>query len=453
MDRPLRDALNRRRARRLVGRAALVAVAAALLPCHALAQTAPAPGSTRSTASGSPTSAPAARDRRGRGPPGSPEPIPKVAEQRRRYGPLSATAEAKEGTWQVDFYAGGIDRVQVIVDSATGEIRESWTGYQVAWQMARGYSGQFGHKLNAPYVWLPLAAIFLLALFDFRRTLRIAHLDLLVLLSLRDLRDLLQRRADRPQRPARLPAARVPARADDLDRLPTDRGTGLRPSTPTAWLAIGGAFLLGFRIALNIADSGRDRRRLRRGYRGRPSHPRPGDLGRTSRPTTRSATHTARSTTTCYVPFELALPWTVSGTTSPAAHARGHLLRSRDGGGPVRTRRGALRPGRDGARLGVDPRLCVGGLPVHRLRAPVELERHPRRGPARLGAGRVRRPRVARRAAGALGGHEVRAVAASALVRGRRGRLRRRATGPEASGSRSTGRRPCSYSPSPSRSA
>ena len=32
-------------------------------------------------------------------------------------------------------------------------------------------------------------------------------------------------------------------------------GEGLRPSTPTAWLAVGGAFLLAFRIALNIADS------------------------------------------------------------------------------------------------------------------------------------------------------------------------------------------------------
>ena len=94
---------------------------------------------------------------------------PKVAEQRRRYGPLDPSAQAKPGTWQVDFYARGIDRVQVLVDDASGQIRESWTGYQVAWQMARGYPGQFGHKLNAPYVWLPLAAIFVLGLFDFRR--------------------------------------------------------------------------------------------------------------------------------------------------------------------------------------------------------------------------------------------------------------------------------------------
>ena len=49
--------------------------------------------------------------------------------------------------------------------------------------MARGKSGQFGHVLNAPYVWIPLALIFLLGLWDFRRWRKWVHLDLLVLLS------------------------------------------------------------------------------------------------------------------------------------------------------------------------------------------------------------------------------------------------------------------------------
>ena len=143
----------------------------------------------------------------------------------------------------------------MIVDSATGEIRESWTGYQIAWQMARGYSGQFGHKLNAPYVWLPLAAIFLLALFDFRRKLRIAHLDLLVLLSF----GISEIYFNAGQIGLSVPLA-YPPLVYLLVRMIWigfhGPGQGLRPSTPTAWLAIGGAFLLGFRIALNIADSG-----------------------------------------------------------------------------------------------------------------------------------------------------------------------------------------------------
>ena len=38
---------------------------------------------------------------------------------------------------------------QVYVDDATGRITEAWTGFQVAWTMARGYSGAFGHQ---PYL-------------------------------------------------------------------------------------------------------------------------------------------------------------------------------------------------------------------------------------------------------------------------------------------------------------
>ena len=59
-----------------------------------------------------------------------------------------------------------------------------WHGYQATWEMARGYEGQFGHTLElAPYVFLPLCAIFLLGLVDWRRPWRVANLDLLVLLG------------------------------------------------------------------------------------------------------------------------------------------------------------------------------------------------------------------------------------------------------------------------------
>jgi len=50
--------------------------------------------------------------------------------------------------------------------------------------MARGYPGAFGRHVNALYIWLPMCALFLLAFFDFRRPLKLLHLDLLVLLSL-----------------------------------------------------------------------------------------------------------------------------------------------------------------------------------------------------------------------------------------------------------------------------
>ena len=69
------------------------------------------------------------------------------------------------------------------MDDRSGAILEQWSGHQVAWRMARGYSGAFGRKLNAPYVWIPLCLLFLLPFVDFRRPLRLLHLDLLVLLA------------------------------------------------------------------------------------------------------------------------------------------------------------------------------------------------------------------------------------------------------------------------------
>jgi hypothetical protein len=219
----------------------------------------------------------------------------------------------------VSFQAGGVDRAQVIVDDATGTVRESWTGYQVAWQMARGYPNQFGHKLNAPYIWLPLAAIFLVGLLDFRRWRRIVHLDLLVLLSF----GISEAFFNAGNIGVSVPLVYPPllyllARMAWIGL----RGgeAGLRPSAPTAWLAIGGAFLLGFRIALNVADSGV----IDVGYAGvigadRMTHgqaiwgsfPSDNPFGDTYGPLNYLA----------YVPFELVLPWHGTWDDLPAAHA------------------------------------------------------------------------------------------------------------------------------------
>ncbi len=89
--------------------------------------------------------------------------------------------------------------------------------------MARGYEGQFGHLLNAPYVWIPLALIFLIGLFDFRRPGRIAHLDLLVLLSFGVSHYFFNRGEIGVSVPLVYPAARLPARPHALDRVPRRR--------------------------------------------------------------------------------------------------------------------------------------------------------------------------------------------------------------------------------------
>jgi len=49
--------------------------------------------------------------------------------------------------------------------------------------MARGYPGAFGRKVNSPWVWIPLCALFLAPFARLRRPLSVRNLDLLVLLA------------------------------------------------------------------------------------------------------------------------------------------------------------------------------------------------------------------------------------------------------------------------------
>ena len=87
--------------------------------------------------------------------------------------------------WQVSYFSrGGKKEIgQVIIDDTSGLVLEQWTGFQVAWTMARGYSGAFGRHVNALYIWLPLCLFFLLPFWNFRRPFSLLHLDLLALLS------------------------------------------------------------------------------------------------------------------------------------------------------------------------------------------------------------------------------------------------------------------------------
>ncbi len=67
------------------------------------------------------------------------------------------------GTWQVSWFSGGKpprELMQVYVDDRSAAVTQVWTGYQVAWGMARGYPGAFGRRVNALFVWLPLCLLF-----------------------------------------------------------------------------------------------------------------------------------------------------------------------------------------------------------------------------------------------------------------------------------------------------
>jgi hypothetical protein len=248
----------------------------------------------------------------------------KVDDQRSKNGPLAPVANRVDGNWEVAYFAAGDQVALVVVDPESGEVRESWTGYQVAWKMARGYSGSFGHKLNAPYVFLPLCAIFLLGLLDWRRPWRIANLDLLVLLGFGVSHFFFNRAEIGLSVPLQYPVLLyLLGRALWIGF--RGRGEGLRPVWPAAWLLVAALFLLGFRVGLNVADSGA----IDVGYasvvgadhigHGEPIYddfPEDVSQGDTYGPVNYLA----------YVPAELVWPWSGSWDDLPAAHAAAVLF-------------------------------------------------------------------------------------------------------------------------------
>lgn len=249
---------------------------------------------------------------------------PKVLEQKRQHPDLTETAILDEGRWEVGYHADGEQLALAIVDRQNGEVLESWTGYQAGWKMARGYSGAFGHKLNAPYVYLPLCAIFLLGLVDWRRLRRLANLDLLVLLGF----GVSHWFFNRAEIGLSVPLA-YPVLLYLLGRCLwiglRGRGEGLRPVWPVAWMVVAALFLMGFRVGLNVADSGA----IDVGYAGvvgadRITHGEPiydnfpDDIssGDTYGPVNYLA----------YVPFELIWPWSGEWDDLPAAHGAAVLF-------------------------------------------------------------------------------------------------------------------------------
>ena len=181
---------------------------------------------------------------------------PNAIKEREENGRLTSSASLNEdGNWEVAYFAAGNEVALVVVDPHGGEVLESWTGDQVAWKMARGYSGQFGHKLDAPYVFLPLCAIFLLGLVDWRRWRRVANLDLLVLLGFGISHIFFNRAEIGVSVPLQYPVLLyLLGRALWIGF--RGRGEGLRPVWPAAWLLVAALFLIGFRVGLNMADSG-----------------------------------------------------------------------------------------------------------------------------------------------------------------------------------------------------
>ncbi|HVS99601.1 MAG TPA: hypothetical protein VHE08_03715, partial [Solirubrobacterales bacterium] len=180
---------------------------------------------------------------------------PNVLRERREHPDLAPSPAFKDERWEVGWFEGDHEYALVMVAPKTGAVTESWTGYQVAWEMARGYSGEFAHSLNSPFVWLPLCAFFLVGLLDWRRWRRIANLDLLVLLGFGVSHFFFNRGDIGISVPLAYPVL-VYLLVRCLWIGFRGRGSGLRPVWPTMWLLVAALFLMGFRVGLNMADAG-----------------------------------------------------------------------------------------------------------------------------------------------------------------------------------------------------
>jgi hypothetical protein len=168
------------------------------------------------------------------------------------------------GVWQVSLFtpvppAGPVNRIEMLqlyVSDTTGQVTQIWTGYQVAWTMARGYPGAFGKKINALYIWIPLCLLFLLPFIPWRRRPTLWHLDLLVLLGFSISLAFFNNANLGLSVPLVYPfmlylVVRMLLLAFGRGR-PREP---LRVVIPTAWLAIALIFLVGFRIGLNVTNS------------------------------------------------------------------------------------------------------------------------------------------------------------------------------------------------------
>ncbi len=249
---------------------------------------------------------------------------PTVVAELRRHPHLIPYVYTKEtGTWQVSWFTPPPDQkemIQVYVDDSLARVTQAWTGYQVAWTMARGYPGAFGRRSNALYLWLPLCVLFLVPFIPWRRRPTLLHLDLLVLLGFSVSLAFFNHADLGMSVPTVYPfmlylLARMLALAFGRGR-PRER---LRLLVPGTWIAVGLVFLIGFRIGLNVSNSNVidvgyagviGANKILHGQNLYGAWPSDNPSGDTYAPFTYAA----------YVPFRAILGWSGTWDDLPAAH-------------------------------------------------------------------------------------------------------------------------------------
>jgi hypothetical protein len=190
---------------------------------------------------------------------------PTVVAELRKHPHLVPYVYTRGSVWQVSWFTSSdqvtarhpqIEMLQLYVDDDSGEVTQVWTGYQVAWTMARGYPGAFGRSVNALYVWIPLCVAFLLPFVPWRRRPTLWPLDLLVLLAFSISLAFFNHAEIGISVPLVYPCliylfGRMLALAFGRGR----PRTPLRLTIPLRWLVVLLIFLVGFRIGLNVTNS------------------------------------------------------------------------------------------------------------------------------------------------------------------------------------------------------
>ncbi|MGI8711692.1 MAG: hypothetical protein ACR2NR_00585, partial [Solirubrobacteraceae bacterium] len=250
---------------------------------------------------------------------------PRVRAELRRH-PRALPYEYTKGLgeWQVSWFSHTkpqTELLQVYVTDSDARVSQAWTGYQVAWSMARGYPGAFGRRVNDWFLWLPLCALFVAPFFPWRRRPTLLHLDLLMLLGFSISLAFFNHAEIGLSVPLVYPfllylLVRVTLLAfgKGVPREP------LRTVVPVPWLGVGIIFLLAFRIGLNVLSSnvidvgyagviGADK--LIHGVALYGHWPTDNLYGDTYGPVNYAL----------YVPFRLIFGWSGSWDSLPAAHA------------------------------------------------------------------------------------------------------------------------------------
>ncbi|MFZ0088658.1 MAG: hypothetical protein WAL63_04065 [Solirubrobacteraceae bacterium] len=228
------------------------------------------------------------------------------------------------GQWQVSWFSDTKPQrelLQVYVDDSTGFVTQAWTGYQVAWSMARGYPGAFGRRVNAWYIWVPLCLLLVAPFLRWRRRPTLLVLDLVMLLGFSISLAFFNHGEIGLSVPLVYPF--LIYLLGRMGLLAFGRGVPrapLRLAVPEPWLAIGAVFLMAFRIGLNVLNSNV----IDVGYagvigatkllHGAPLYghwPHDNMYGDTYGPVSYYL----------YVPFRLIFGWSGSWDSLPAAHA------------------------------------------------------------------------------------------------------------------------------------